>query len=112
MEYVVWIKSGKTVNYYGECPNYVAKVGCFELICRPEIEYRRQKAHITSWQCDIYMGNKPLSGGPPLKSLKLCQEDAEKWIVQYLLGYGLVTLRALKRIGLLEEVLSEVGIDL
>lgn len=108
----MWTKSGKTRNYYGEYSNYVAKVGCFELICRPDIEFRHQKASATTWQCDIYVGNKPLVGGPPWKSLKSCQEDAEERLVQYLLGCGLEMLKALKKIGLLEEVLSEVGIDL
>ena len=101
MNEIKWYKSGVTGNY-------LSTVGCFELVCRPKVEYTGRN----EWQCDIYIGNTPLVGGPSFKSLELSQEDAEIRIIQYLFGCGLVTLKTLKKIGLLEEMLSEVGIDL
>lgn len=111
MKGIRWFKS-----YYGyrkETPNYNAKIGHIKLCCRPSIRYLRDnKRRIFGWTCNIYLGNKQIGQTTREQSLEFTQKEAEKLAIKYLLGYSHVVLKALKKIGLLEDMLSEIGIDL
>ncbi len=114
MEGIVWTKfefhSGKTVSYK-------AKVGCMELWCRPSKTTLGNKPRILGWMCSVYFGEhdwpcKVFGHTKREIPLELAQKEGEKLAIKYLLGHGLTIVRALKRTSLLEDVLSEVGIDL
>lgn len=121
-----WLKSGQ-----GTSAKYTAKIGFFELVCRPQLDYASKEYDesvgeltIVEWKCSIYINGSLLwsprdgqwitSAGATRVlrqdgvnlSLRLCQEKAEKLAIKYLFGCGLVTLKALKKIGLLEEMLE------
>jgi hypothetical protein len=46
------------------------------------------------------------------RSLEFVQRECEKSAIKYLFGHGFLVLKTLKKVGLLEEMLSEVGIDI
>ncbi len=95
-----WVKSidGMGVS------RYWAKIGIVELLCRPKIKYLynyHYRRRIVGWDCDVYFNNKLIATTRTVKvynhdkpsiSLKLCQENAEKLAVRYLIGYGLIAL--------------------
>lgn len=105
MNGIRWIKSGTKKS-----PHYDAKIGCINLRCRSEMNYSPYP--ITRWRCSVYIENKWVCGTETRESLKLTQEDGEKLAIQYLFGCGSIALKELKKMGLLEEMLSEVGVDL
>lgn len=114
MNKIKWFKSN-----IEELPHYYAKIGYIDLICRSEIKCANGR--IVGWCCSVYFGNKWICATKTARvyehdrpdfALKLCQANAERMAVQYLLGHGFLTLKALKRMGLLEEILLQVGVDL
>lgn len=114
MDGIRWTKSypGR-FKYSRKIPNYNAKIGFIKLWCRPSIKYLRgYKIRIIGWTCYLYFGDRQIGHTAREKSLELTQKGAERRAIKYLLGDSLVAIKALKKMGLLEEVLSEVGIDL
>lgn len=112
MNRIKWTKSGTK-----KVPNYDAEIGYICLRCRPEMKYSYQETYwnpclIVRWHCSVYFGNKWVVDIKTRKSLKCAQKDAEKLAIKYLFGCSFVILKELKKMGLLEEMLSEVGIDL
>lgn len=110
MNGIRWIKS----HSYKEVPEYNAKIGCISLCCRPSIReyFGNFKARILGWTCTIYFCDRQIGHTIRKKSLEFVQKEAEKSAIKYLLGNGFITMKALKKVGLAEELLSEVGIDL
>lgn len=110
MNRIKWIKSGTE-----KFPNYNAKIGPIDLRCRPEMKYSRLDRpgnSIYKWRCSVYLKDKWVVGTKNRKSLENAQKDGEKLAIQYLFGYGFIILKELKKMGILEEMLFEVGIDL
>ncbi len=111
MNKIRWKKSNKNGT-----PNYSAKIGNFDLICRQTIIYKRQtkggRSKTYEWYCTVYFDDKWMIDTKLLKSLESAKKDGEKLLTTYLFGAGFVMLRTLKQTGLLTEVLSEVGVDL
>ena len=114
MKGIRWTKSnGSRFSYNNILSQYKAKIGSIKLWCRPSIKYLRGgKVCITGWTCYLYFEHIQIGHTTREKSLEFTQKEAEKLAIKYLLGYSLNAVKALKRIGLLEQVLSEVGIDL
>ena len=79
------------------------------MVCRPYLNYPDE--NIGGWTCSIYSGTGWVDGVSGV-SLELCQKRAEKIAIKYLLGAGKVVSKELKRLGLLDEVLSEIGVEL
>lgn len=114
-----WFKSGK-----GVYAHYIAKIGSIELACRPRLNWAPKeydepvaKPIIVGWKYFLYVENKLVVDTKTIRAhkqdevdlaLKLCQENAEKIAIKYLFGYGSVTLKALKKVGLLEEILESI----
>ncbi len=95
---IKWIQSGTK-----KVPHYRAKIGCIELVCR---------GYTNEWRCSVYFGNTWVKDTNIRVSLERALKDAERFAIEYLFGCGFVVLKELKKIGFLEEMLSEVGIDL
>lgn len=112
MKGIRWIKS-HPYNFGSNIHNYNAEIGHICLCCRPYTKHSRNgKIHIIGWVCFIYCGDKQIGETKIGPSLDFTQRKAERLAFKYLYGDGFVVLKALKRVGVLEEMLSEVGIDL
>lgn len=107
MNRIKWIKSGTNI-----APSYDAKIGCINLLCRSEYNMYFTKRRVIGWNCSVYIGNKWINRTKTIKSLELAQKKGEELAIEHLFGYGFVVLKELKKMGLLEEMLSEVGVDL
>ncbi len=109
MDDIKWIKRDET--------SYDAKIGCINLCCRPVFtRFDNPIRRAVGWRCVIYFDHEfdyePIGETKRRRSLRLSQEDGEKLVIEYLRGYGFLVLKQLKRMGLLEEMLSEVGVEL
>lgn len=112
MKGIRWIKSCPSWYFRKKIPNYNAKIGHIRLWCRPSTRhYDNGKFRILGWIGSVYFENKSVDFVIEGKSLEFVQKKAEKSAIKYLLGHGFITIKALKKVGLLEEMLSEVGID-
>lgn len=103
MDNIEWTKNGTGVD-----SNYNIRIGGVFLWCVP-IQRSCPRRRV-GWVCVIEFENEYVKTTKRRKSLRLCQKDGEKLAIEYLLGFGLIFLRDLKKLGLLEEVLSEIGI--
>ncbi len=112
MQGIRWIKS--FCGYPKKVHNYNAEIGHILLCCRPSIEYlgNYSEINVIGWTCTLYFGNTQIGQTKREKPLELVQKEAEKLAIKYLFGYGFVALKALKKMNLLEEALSEIGVDL
>lgn len=114
MEGIIWTKSkiSRSRRHEGIF-NYKAKVGCIELWCRPSKTCSgRIKDGRFGWTCSLYFEQFSLGETKREVPLEYAQKEGEKLAIKYLLSHGLTIVRALKRTNLLEDVLSEVGVDL
>lgn len=93
-----------------QIPYINARIGGFYIAPHPRINYDRSV--ITYWSHQIFWGGKCISQTRHVRSEKLSQKNAEKLVLEYLFGYSSVILKGLKEVGLLEEALSEIGIDI
>ncbi len=94
---------------------YKAEVGCLELWCRQVVMVRatKNKRSVKEWDGTVYFGNEWVASIPTTRKLfESAKKDVERLAIKYLVGYNIIGLKALKKIGLLEEILSEVGVDL
>lgn len=109
MNEIRWTKSG-TERF----PWYKARIGYIELWCRSTIivHATKNRRGIRGWDGTVYFGNKWVAYTKTRKLLESAKKDAERLAIEYLVGSGFTTLKALKKTGLLDEVLSEVGIDI
>lgn len=106
-----WTKSYG--GYCKEIPNYNARIGHIKLWCGPSIKYLRNGGvRPIGWTGYIYFEDRQIDHTPREQSLEFTQREAEKLAIQYLFGYGFATLKTLKKMDLLEEMLFEVGVDL
>jgi len=119
MKGVKWIKRNIPVRKLNDrvittAESYSAVLGNISLTCRPSIKYPNHYEHKA--YCVGYQGSARYNGqsvfGTVRKSLHLAKKDAEKFATRYLLGGGNIVLKQLKRTGLLEEALFDVGIDI
>lgn len=113
MEGIVWTNS-RTSFGSSKVVNYNARIGCIKLWCRPSLRgyFNNNKPRILGWTCSLYFEQISLGCTKREIPLECAQKKGEKLAIEYLLSHGLVIIRALKRTNFLEEVLSEVGIDL
>lgn len=109
MNGIKWVNKGTR-----RLPWYVAEIGCVGLCCRQEIITHASKNRRIrkEWGFSVDFGNKWIAVTKTRKSLQLAKEDAEKLGIKYLFSCGFIALSGLKNVGLLEELLSEVGVDL
>jgi hypothetical protein len=121
MERIKWVKDGGI-----KFPCYEANVGSYLLECVPIVKnrnipykyshlkysYKKVDTHISGWYGFVLFDGKQLHRTTKRKSKELAQKDVEKIMVEHLFCYGFLVVKELKRMGLLEEVLSEVGVDL
>lgn len=98
MNGIKWVQRGTK-----QFPYSSVKIGDIELHCHSsKNEYRSS----------VYFGNKWIADTCIRRSSDLAQKDAEILAIRYLLGHSFILLQTLKKIGLLEDMLSEVGVDL
>lgn len=100
MDSLEWVKSSGGV---GNSYIYEVEIGNIHICCRM---YARKR-----WCCIVYLGDRWISDTSMRQSLELAKLDGERLMTRYLLGDGLTIMNALKKLDLLEIVLSEVGID-
>lgn len=95
-------------------PWYKAEVGYIELWCRQVkiVCATKNRRAINGWDGTIYIGDKWGASTKTRKLLKSAKEDVEILAIKYLVGYGFLTLKALKKTGLLKEMLLQVGVNL
>ncbi len=107
---IIW----KDGYIHGGFPSHWAEIGSVEVYCTPRVGYPNDRwnfSHVTGWEPAIWNGKRFISG-KIRKSLEVAKRDCEKMVIQFLVDRGFVVVKELKKTGLLEEVLSEVGIDL
>ena len=111
MDKVKWIRCGKS-----KFPSYNAEIGLYSVHCVPIVKNRnnhyRGDKYLFGWYGFVLLGNRQLQETTKRKSKKLAQKDLEKIVDEHLFCCGFLIIKELKRRGLLEEVLSEVGVDL
>lgn len=95
-------------------PWYKAKIGDIELWCRQVtiVCATKNRRGIKGWDGTIHIGDKWLASTKTRKLLESAKKDAERIATKYLFGGGLIMLKGFKEMGLLEEALSQVGVDL
>lgn len=110
MNKIKWVSEG-TKKY----PCYDADIGCYCLSCIPEVtsSFNREfKPYISGWYGIIYSGCGCVYMTKRRGSKELAQKDVEKMVIKHLLGSGFLMIKELKKAGLLEQVLSEVGVEI
>lgn len=113
MKKIKWTKDGSVAGFL--C--YQAKIGFIYMSCTPQIEYFNyhtdySKRRLIGWRCRIRFNGRSIGSEKMRKSLENAKSDAEKLAEKCLSGCGFEVVKGLKEVGMLEEVLSEVGIDL
>lgn len=95
-------------------PWYKTRIGCIELSCIQVIivHATKNRKGIKGWDGSVYFGNKWVASIKTRKILELARQDVERLAIEYLFGHGYVILNGLKKVGLLGEMLSQVGIEL
>lgn len=112
MKEIIWksdVGESQFITYY-------AKIGFVDAYCTPwqlqEIKYPNNcYDKLIGWEYKIWFKGKSIRGNKLRKSLEDAKSDAEKLARECLLGHGFEIIKELKEVGMLEEVLSEVGID-
>lgn len=116
------IKQIRSKRFHG----YETVIGSIYLYCEPIIKYQFtdrlvNKSHLCGWMGSVFLGNQCIAKTRVVtvrkkdksdKPLRLCQKRTEKLASERLFDYGFVISKQLKRMGLLEEMLSEVGVEL
>ena len=114
-----WVKAGEGIRAI-----YYVKIGQLLLTCKPEIVHPWDYLHkqrIVGWKCSIHFGDKWIIDTKTSRvykhdqcdmSLKLCQRNAEKLATEHMLDLSFVVVNQLKKMGLFEEILLEVGVEI
>jgi len=98
MDCFKWIECGTK-----RLPHYISKIGPIDMFCNNNVYGK--------WICSIYFGRKWVADSYARKSLSRAKKDGERLAVEYLLGNGFIVLKILKKMNLLEDILSEVRGD-
>ncbi len=111
MRKITW-REGYTQSGFS---THLAKIGSITITVNPKIDYPYgdyDKRRLVGWTFVFYDGHDTHYRENVKKSLEMAKEDAEKTVIQFLYDRGIVVAEELKKIGLLEGVLSEIEIDL
>lgn len=120
---IKWVQAGEIDIGDSQIPSMVAKVGGFYITPAPiiRISHRTRRGvtfigngnnKIIDWRHAISYEEEFISLTKNSRSEETSQKNAEKLVIEYLRGNAFETLKELKKIGLLEEALSEIGIDI
>lgn len=97
-------------------PSWAADAGVFKIRCEPQIRTywgrRIDEKKLIGWYCILDFMGRPIVVTKTRKLERLAKEDGHILLEQHLAGFGLIVVEDLKRDGLLNEVLSEVGIEI
>ncbi len=110
MNRIKWVQCGEIDIGFSQIPHMVTKVGGFFMDTSPVIDTNKRK--IISWRHCVFYEEEFISLTKHARSKESSQKNAEKLVLEYLRGYAFQALRELKKMGLLEEALSEIGIDI
>lgn len=110
MNGIKWVLSEETFIGDTNAPYISARVGGFYMAPSPIVGVRKNK--IVGWCHQIFYGKEYISLTKRVRLEESSQKNAEKLVLEYLLGCGSTILKGLKEVGLLENALSEIGVDI